>query len=233
MRLVCFPYAGGTASLFYPWETIFPADIQVCPVELPGRTGRIGEPMPASISELADRIIEEALLYFDRPICLFGHSLGALIAFELSRTMRQREMPAPHRLFISACRAPQIPYKRPPIHHLDDPEFLQAVGKLNGTPSEVLMHQELLRILLPALRADFRLAETYRYVPAPPLSCAISAIGGDEDEFITRGDLVAWHSQTTGPFNFRMVSGKHFFLQSQGSSIARLVAQALSERPPI
>lgn len=223
MRLICFPYAGGAASLFYSWQEHFPNGIQVCPIELPGRAARIGEPMPQSIAELVDRILDEAAPYFDRPVSLFGHSLGAIVAFELAKAI-ERKMNSPARLFASACRAPHVPRRRPSIHHLEDQEFIQALAKINGTPDEVLEHQELLHLLLPTLRADFRLSETYQYIPGRPLSCAITAICGQEDEFITRGDLVAWHSQTTGAFNLRMVPGAHFFLQPQANSIAKLVA---------
>jgi surfactin synthase thioesterase subunit len=185
--------------------------------------------MPKSVAELVDRILDEAAPYFDRPVTLFGHSLGALVAFELARAMDRRQMLSPARLFVSASRAPQVPRRQPPIHHLEDREFIQAMAKINGTPDEILKHQELLHLLLPALRADFRLAETYQYIPGQRLSCAITAIGGQEDALTTRGDLVAWHSQTTGAFNLRIVPGAHFFLQSHASSVAKLVANTISQ----
>ena len=230
MRLLCFPYAAGTASLFYSWQAHFPADIQICPVELPARAGRINDPMPASVAGLVDQFLEEAPPYFDRPFSLFGHSLGALIAFELARVMKDRRMPSPVRLFASACQAPQVFRSERPIHHLPDPEFIEALREIDGTPDEVLAHQELLGVLLPMLRADFRLADTYKYIPGGQLTCAITAVGGSEDESISRGDLVAWHSQTTGPFNLWMVRGTHFFLRFQGSKLAKMIATLLSEQ---
>jgi len=227
MRLICFPYGGGTASLFHSWKEHFPNGIQVSPIELPGRVARIGEPMPASIAELVDRILDEAAPYFDRPVSLFGHSLGALIAFELARAMERRRMFPPARMIAAACRAPHVPRRQPPIYHLKDQEFIQGLARMNGTPGEILEHQELLQLLLPTLRADFRLSETYQHIPGQPLDCAITAIGGQDDKFVTRGDLVAWHSQTKGAFDLKMVPGTHFFLQSQASNIAKLVANIL------
>ena len=230
MRLLCFPYAGGTASLFHSWQAHFPADIQICPVELPARAGRINDTMPLSVAELVERFLEEAAPYFDRPFSLFGHSLGSLIAFELARVLKTRRMPSPVRLFASACHAPQV-FRRPrPIHHLADSDFVQALREIDGTPDEILAHQELLGVLLPMLRADFRLADTYRYMPGGPLACAITAVGGSEDHSISRGDLVAWHSQTTGPFNLRIVKGTHFFLRSPGNKLAKMIATLLTEQ---
>lgn len=229
MRLLCFPYAGGAASLFHSWQAYFPVDIQICPVELPARAARINDSMPPSVTELVDRFLEESASYLDRPFSVFGHSLGALISFELIRAMQDRRMLSPARFFASACQAPQV-FRRPrPIHQLADSEFVQALREIDGTPDEVLGHQELLRVLLPMLRADFRLADTYRYVPGGPLACAITAVGGREDHSISRGDLVAWHSQTTGPFNLRMVSGTHFFLRHHGNKVAKMIATVLTE----
>jgi len=228
MRLLCFPHAGGTAAPYYSWQAHFPSEIQVCPVELPGRGGRIGEPIPESLLKLVTRLLEESAPYFDRPIAFFGHSLGAFAGFELAKTMLRWKLPAPKKLFVSACRAPQIARTDDPIHHLEDREFIREMAKMNGTPNEVLKHEELLSVLLPALKGDFRLAETYEYAPAQPLPCAIFAFGGNEDESVSRGDLVAWHSQTTGAFNLHMLPGTHFFLERQGSKVAKLVADALA-----
>lgn len=232
LRLLCFPYAGGTASLFYSWQAHFPVDIQICPVELPGRAGRIDDPMPGSVAELVGRFLQEARPYLDRPFSMFGHSLGALIAFELARVMKSRGMLSPVRLFASACQAPQVFRSQRQMHHLADSEFIQAMGDLDGTPDEILKHQELLSVLLPMLRADFRLADTYSYIAGEPLSCAITAVGGSEDGSISRGDLVAWHSQTTGPFNLWIVRGAHFFLRFQGNKLAKMIANLLSEPRP-
>ena len=212
LRLFCFPYAGAGALIFRNWSESLPADVEVCPVQLPGRGTRLTERPFTQLSPLVEALAQGLVPLLDRPFAFFGHSLGALISFELARRVRRRYGLHPVRLFVSAGRAPQIPNRGPPIHVLPEKEFLAELRRLNGTPGELLDHQELMEIMLPILRADFALYETYVYSNEPPLNCPISAFGGLQDRRVNDSDLEAWCAQTSVSFSLRMFPGDHFFL---------------------
>ncbi len=223
LRLFCFPYAGAGALIFRTWSDGLPGDVEVCPVQLPGRGTRLMERPFTQLSPLIEALAEALVPLLDRPFAFFGHSLGALVSFELARQVRRQYGMHPVRLFVSAGRAPQIPRRGPRIHTLPDREFLIELGRLNGTPSELLGHEELMEIMLPVLRADFALYETYFYSSEPPLNCPISAFGGLQDQRVSDSDLEAWRAQTGVSFSLRMFPGDHFFLKQP------LLLRALSQ----
>jgi medium-chain acyl-[acyl-carrier-protein] hydrolase len=223
LRLFCFPYAGAGALIFRNWSDGLPADVEVCPVQLPGRGTRLMEHPFTQLSPLVETLAQALVPLLDRPFAFFGHSLGALVSFELARRVRRRYGVHPVRLFVSAGRAPQIPHRAPPIHTLPEKEFLAELRRLNGTPSEILNHEELMEIMLPLLRADFALYETYVYSTEPPLNCPISAFGGLQDRRVNDTDLEAWRAQTSVSFSLRMFPGDHFFLNQP------LLLQVLSQ----
>jgi len=229
LRLFCFPYAGGGASAYRGWAASLPADVEVCPVQLPGRESRLREPAFVRPEPLVLALADVLQPLLDLPYAFFGHSLGALIAFELARELRRRAQPLPVHLFVSARRAPQVPARERPIHDLPEEEFLAELRKLKGTPEEVLQHAELMRLLGPVLRADFAVNETYAYVAGEPLDLGISAFGGLGDEEVTREDLAQWSDHTRGPFRLRMLPGDHFFLHSGRDLITESVARDLAE----
>ena len=227
LRLFCFPYAGSGASVFRTWPDGLPSDVEVCPVQLPGRGTRLTERPFSRLAPLVQALAQALIPLLDKPFAFFGHSLGALVSFELAREVRDQYGVLPVRLFISALQAPQIPYRRPPIHTLSDREFLAELRLLNGTPAEVLEHQELMEIMLPVLRADFALYETYMYPPDSPLDCPISAFGGLQDRKVTQRDLEAWRDQTSRSFTLQMFPGDHFFLNTSQSLLLRALSQEL------
>jgi medium-chain acyl-[acyl-carrier-protein] hydrolase len=163
----------------------------------------------------------------DKPFAIFGHSLGALVGFELARQLRGQYGVNPVRLLVSAGCAPQIPRRGSPINTLPAKEFLADVRRLNGIPKEVLEHNELMEVVLPLLRADFALYENYVYSPEPPLNCPISAFGGLQDGKVSRSDLEAWRDQTTASFSLRMLPGGHFFLNTTQSLFFQMLSQEL------
>jgi len=146
------------------------------------------------LSPLIETLAQALAPLLDKPFAFFGHSLGALVSFELVRRIRRQYGVHPVRLFVSAGRAPQIPHRGRPIHTLPDKEFLMELRRLNGTPSELLGHEELMEIMLPVLRADFAVYETYLYSTEPPLNCPISAFGGLQDHEVSDSDLEAWRA---------------------------------------
>jgi medium-chain acyl-[acyl-carrier-protein] hydrolase len=166
------------------------------------------------VGPLVCRIAEALAPRMDGQFALFGHSMGALIAFELAHVLRTDYGLSPMHLFVSAHRAPQIPDPDPPIYTLTEPEFWAKLRELNGTSSEVLAHSELLSAVQPLLRADFTLCDTYRYAPRPRLECPISAYGGLRDPEAGHDGLRAWQEQTSASFRLRMFEGDHFFLRS-------------------
>jgi medium-chain acyl-[acyl-carrier-protein] hydrolase len=229
LRLFCFPYAGGGASVFRTWHENLPASIEVCPVQIPGRETRLRDGLFNDISPLVQTMAPALLPYLDKPFAFFGHSMGALVAFELARHLRKQYGLEPGQLFVSGSGAPQIPDPDPPIHALSDAEFLEELRGFNGTPKEVLENAELVELMLPILRADVAAYETYYYRSEPPLGSPISAFGGLQDEKVSRERLQAWGDQTTAFFRLRMLPGDHFFLRTAQSLLLQTLAQELHE----
>lgn len=225
LRLFCFPYAGSGAMIYHSWVDQFPSDVEVCLARLPGREGRLREPPLTNLAPLLQLISAETRPLLDKPFAFFGHSMGAVIAFELARMLRrQRE---PEHLFISGRRAPQLPRDEPFTYHLPEAEFIATVQKLNGTPREVLEHPELMKLMLPLLRADFEVCQTYSFEPGPPLNCDMTILGGLEDPDVPRSSLVPWSEQTTGACTVRMLPGDHFFLHSSQVLLMRVLIREL------
>jgi medium-chain acyl-[acyl-carrier-protein] hydrolase len=227
IRLFCFPYAGGGASVFRSWADGLPDWVEICPVQLPGRESRFREPAFTRLGPLVEALAGALQSRLDRPFAFFGHSLGALVAFELARRLGGDGAPQPAYLFISGCPAPQVFSRQTRVHALPDAELREELRGLNGTPAAVLANNELMELLLPTLRADFSLCETYTFVPGPRLTCPVSAWGGLSDETVHLRDLNAWRGQTTGPFHLRMLPGDHFFIQHSRPLLLEMVARDL------
>jgi medium-chain acyl-[acyl-carrier-protein] hydrolase len=166
--------------------------------------------------------------YLNQPFAFFGHSMGGLVSFELARLLRQTYGCSPSHLFVSGRRAPQLPDSDAPIHALPDAEFLEELRRLNGTPDAVLQNGELMQLLLPTLRADFAVLETYAYTPAPRLDCPITVFGGLQDQEVCCGGLEAWREQTHAAFSLHMLPGDHFFLHTAQSLLLQSLHQALT-----
>lgn len=174
----------------------------------------------------------EALLpYLDRPFAFFGHSMGALISFELARLLRREHKQHVTRLFLSGRGAPHLPEREPTTYNLPEPEFIQELQRLKGTPQAVLEQPELMALMSPVLRADFEICQTYEYVPEPPLECPITAFGGLQDEEVSHQQLDAWRAHTNTSFSLRMFPGDHFFLHASAPVLLRLIAQEMRNVP--
>ena len=211
MRLFLFPYAGGGPAVFGKWPAGFPETIETWLVHYPGRGARHSEQPLKRVISLAENLSQAIEPLLDKPFAFFGHSLGALVAFELARQLHQQNLPRPKILFVSACGAPDGPDPNPPIHTLPDSQFLRALQDLNGIPGEVMNVPELLEILLPTLRADLEAAETY--TPAPggtKLNCPILALSGMDDQRISAERIEGWSSHTTAAFQSRYFPGDQF-----------------------
>jgi medium-chain acyl-[acyl-carrier-protein] hydrolase len=226
LRLICLPPAGGAASRYRGWAALLPEDIEVLSVQLPGRESRFTEDPFTSMEQLIGPLVDGLASYLTRPFALFGHSMGALIAFELARRMRSWGQ-APVHLFASGCRAPHLPSRSPDWHTLPDPEFIAVIRRLGGIPPDLLTEPHFLDAMLPALRSDCTLSETYSPRPEAPLRCPVTAFGGLRDPEVLPADVQAWSTHTTGPFRVHFLPGDHFFINSARPQLLRLVAAAL------
>ena len=228
-RLFCFPYVGGAASVFRKWPQRIGEKVEVCPMQFPGRENRMSEPPIGDLREVV-RLVADlfAPSLEEKPYALFGHSMGGLVAFELAREIRRRGLPRPVRLFMSASCAPQVAdFVSPPRHLMSDEELVEELRRLGGTPEELLREEELLRLLLPAIKADFSLFDTYRYTAEEPLSIPITVFGGLEDFALPEEKLESWRVQTSAQFGVKMFPGDHFFLNAYEAAVTREIARLL------
>jgi medium-chain acyl-[acyl-carrier-protein] hydrolase len=228
LRLFCLPYAGGGSQVFRSWAARLPAAVEVCPIELPGRGVRLKEPLFTAVPPLVEALAQNLEKHLDKPFAFFGHSMGGLLSFELTRYFRRHGLRSPAHVFVSGRGAPQMPGNQPPMHTLPEPEFISELGRLNGTPKEVLEHAELMQLMLPILRADFSVCETYLYEPEPPLDCPITAFGGTEDDNVSLERLQGWCEQTTAAFAHHVLPGGHFFLHTAQPAVLQLLSQGLT-----
>lgn len=227
LRLFCFPYSGGSASAFRTWEHSLPPDIEIVPIQLPGRENRLRERPFTHLTPLIQALLDVLPPMLDKPFVLFGHSLGALICFELTRQLQKKGGPQPQHIFVSAHRAPQKPLLQEPLHLQSDTKMLQELRNLNGTPESVLQNTELMNILMPLFRADFSIYETYTYQPEDPLNCAITAFCGTQDTRATRGEMIPWQEQTSGHFVLRMLPGGHFFMHTAQTQLLQSISHEI------
>ncbi len=228
IRLICFPYAGGSAGVFRNWTALLPETILVCPVEFPGRGRRFSEPLARNPELLIGNLLMALQPALGDPYALFGHSLGAALAYEIAQRQTLNGGLPPKHLFVSGQRAPHRPDPKPPLHLLPEDEFLQELRRLGGTPPQVFDDPELLALFIPLLRADFQLGETFSYSPNTPLSCPLSVLGGLRDPEISREDIDSWWRYTTDEFRVRFFDGDHFFLHSHERAVTAAIAEDLN-----
>jgi medium-chain acyl-[acyl-carrier-protein] hydrolase len=229
-RLFLFPYAGGGPAVFHKWPAKLPNHLEGQIAHYPGRGSRHNEPPLKQIISLVERLSQAILPLLDKSFAFFGHSLGGLIAFELTRHLRRNNLPQPQILFVSACGAPHIPDPHPSIHLLPDSDFVNSLQQLNGIPSELLQQDDVLQMLLPMLRADFEAMESYIYTSDnSPLRCPIVAFGGLHDPRVSRERVEGWGSYTNARFSSQYFPGDHFFINTaRDSVIASIVAEVTS-----
>jgi surfactin synthase thioesterase subunit len=231
MRLFCFPYAGGGASVYHNWGRLLPDWLECLAIKLPGREDRIREQPLTSIDTLVDRLVAELLPVLNKPFAFYGHSMGAILALEVALRLRRSQGPSPCALFLSAYPAPtQGPAASGQpvrVQNLSDSELLQEVLAFQGTPSAAWKNPELLELVLPVLRADFALCDTHVLSDPEPLECPLTVFGGWQDPKVTRPELERWRSRTAGRFEIEMLPGDHFFLSSSVGTLLPLITGAL------
>ncbi|MEW6738245.1 MAG: thioesterase II family protein, partial [Acidobacteriota bacterium] len=227
LRLFCFPYAGGNALIYRSWEKTLPKEVECCPVQLPGRGSRLTEKPFTQLLPLVQAICEGILPYLDRSFAFFGHSMGALISFELMRILRRDYKCEPVHLFVSGRRAPHFKDTEPYKFNLPKEEFIAELRRLKGTPQEVLDHPELMELLIPLLRADFEVCQTYNYTTEPPYNCPITVFGGNQDSDVNKEHLEGWRNFTTRQFSLNIFDGDHFFIHSMESLMLNIISRQI------
>ncbi len=228
LRLFCLPYAGGTVRTYREWINHAPAGIKVLPIQLPGREKRILETPFVRMGALVDTLIDLLAPEFAQgPFALFGHSMGGKIAFELARTLEQETKFQPTQLFVSGIGAPQLNERLPQVHHLNDAALIDELRRVNGTPEEILSNRELMEVVLPFIRADYTISETWRYQPGEPLRCPLTVFGGTEDPDANLHELLAWRELTRAEFDCKVFPGDHFFINHQGRLLMREIERVL------
>jgi medium-chain acyl-[acyl-carrier-protein] hydrolase len=212
LRLICLPYGGASASMFGAWPDLLPPDIELMAIQLPGREDRVFEQPFTRLEPLVRTVAQALRPYLVMPCALFGHSSGALIAFELARELECRLAITPLYLIVSGWPAPQARPRSTPIHHLPNHAFVDALREIGGMPRDIQESDDLMQLLLPGLRADFAISERYVYRPGNPLHCPITALGGTRDSRVSPEELAGWIEQTQRHFAVHLFDGGHFFV---------------------
>jgi medium-chain acyl-[acyl-carrier-protein] hydrolase len=218
VRLVCFHYAGTGASMFAPWAAELPGEVELLAVQLPGRENRLDEPLLHAMDEIGAPVAEALAPWLDRPYVMFGHSAGARIAFDVARRLRRAGFALPRVLIVSAQYAPDVV---PEVirYTLDDAQFVEVLRACKGTPDTILDDPVLLDLLLPRIRADGEVFETYRYEAEPPLDCPIVVFQGTADAMVDDAGAAGWARHTRGGFRLRNFEGGHFFIHEKQADV--------------
>ena len=229
LRLYCFSYAGGSAAGFASWQAALDPFIEVCAIQLPGRGTRFREVPYASMRALIKELGSVIGGQPKHPFAFFGHSLGALVAFEVTRYFMRHALPMPERLIASGCNAPRIRRTSAHLHTLDDDALIEALKKYNGTPPEILAHRELMDLLLPTIRADFHLIADYKYHVEPLLNIPITVLTGKLDDHVSPQRLGEWQNETTAACRIHSFEGDHFFINSARNAVLTCLGAELAD----
>jgi surfactin synthase thioesterase subunit len=228
LRLFCLPYAGGGATIYRDWTGELPTWVDVLPVQLPGREHRADEEPVRSIASLADQLADELEPYLeDVPYALFGHSMGALLAYELTVRLERSAATGPAVLLAAGHRPPHLPDHLPALYELPDGEFLEAIFALDGTPKELIGDPEIMHALLPLLRADFTAVDTYAHQQSQAMRCPVTVFTGAADPTVEADQLGRWSELCETAARVRTLPGGHFFLNTHRSLLTGMVATEL------
>lgn len=210
-NLLFFPFSGAGATAYQPFIAHLPPDVGLYAVRLPGREQRFSEPAVSNVPAITDHVYAAASALFQQPLGVFGHSMGTLLAYDLVRRIEASGKTVT-RLVVSARGAPHIPPSGVPIHNADRATVLSALRKLGGTPEAFFASAELQDLVLPTLRADFQISETYLLPEPRPVACDIVALAGETDPLVSPANIDAWEAYTTGQFKSYHVTGGHFHI---------------------
>jgi surfactin synthase thioesterase subunit len=226
-RLVCFHHGGGGASSFNGWHRMLPLSIEMVRVQLPGREDRLKEPLVNSVDDLLDELVPQLAALFDRPVAFYGHSLGAIVAFEAIRGLRRNGHSLPNALFVSGRRAPHLPLSHPAFCLAPEQELVKYLASMGGMPEALLKKPHWRNQLLPIIREDLKISDLYTYRQELPLHCPITFFAGATDPWVKSLEQQGWEAHTTAEFRTVMLAGGHFFSRDEQATIAAVIAQSL------
>jgi len=230
LRLFCFPYAGSSAVVTYKYfSDVLPKYVEVCPVELPGRGSRMSEKLVDNMNDILLDILETIGQSIHEPYIFFGHSMGALISYELTNLFIKKSLPLPLKLYLSAHRAPFAEKDGPIMHKLNNQEFIKELISMKGVAQEILDHSELLNLVLPIIRNDYKLCETYSYKPHNKIDIPITVFGGKFDKDIEEEHLLQWSELTNSNFSSFLFDGDHFFILKRKEKVTGKLINLLNE----
>jgi surfactin synthase thioesterase subunit len=224
---VCLPHAGGSASFFFPVSKALAPAVEVLAVQYPGRQDRRHEPPVDNVPDLADQILDALRHLDDRPLALFGHSMGAVLGYEVALRMRDAGMPPPTHLFASGRRAPSSD-RGDQVLRVSDAQIVAELRTLSGTDTTMLADPEVLAMILPVVRGDYRAVENYRHDPDKKLDCPITVLTGDSDPRVSIDEARAWEAHTTGPTDLHVLPGGHFFLVDERDDVVAILLRRLA-----
>lgn len=227
LRLFCFPYAGGGPHVYRAWADHLPHSIEVCAAQFPGRGGRLIEPPFTKIEQFVEESAHSLLQYSELPFAFFGHSMGALISFELARLLNRENKPLPLHLFVSGRGSPERLKGKLRLSQLPEAKLLEELGRFEGTPEEVLKNAELMSMMLPSIRADFLACESYSYTAEPALPCPVTVFAGSQDPEISQQQIEEWRNETTASFSYKIFPGGHFYLNTAQPLLLHELMQTL------
>lgn len=225
VRLFCFHHSGGGASSYYPWIDYLSPNIEMIAIQLPGRENRFTEPLNNRVGDIVSQLSTRFAVYTDKPFFVFGHSLGALISFEFTKSIHQLYSIYPFHMIISATKAPHLPFRMRNLSRLNDKDLKEQLKIYNGIDERILNDDELLDLFLPIVRSDFSIYENYSYYESKPLPCDILAFSGINDKTVTPEEILAWDKYTEGKFEYLSFPGGHFFLRDKQKRILEIINQ--------
>lgn len=227
LRLFCFSYAGGGTAVFQRWRTQLAPQIEVCPVLTPGREGRFREDCIDDFDTMVSHIITAITPWLDQPFAFYGHSMGSLLAHAITQQLRKKHLPKPLHLFVAAHRAPHLKYRFPSVQAASNDRVVAWLNRFQGIPEAILDNEDIMKIMLPRLRADLAVCESFQYRDTDVLDCPITAFSATEDTIVTNADIADWHTHTRAEFELIEIEGPHLFIRDSHNPCLSIIQKRL------
>lgn len=223
LRIFCFPYSGGGASAYFPWIDKLSSSLELVSIQLPGRENRFHEPLVSNLDVIIAELCKEFERYKEKPFIVFGHSLGALLCYEFVKGVHKLYNTYPKHMFISASKAPHMPFRIKKLSHLSDVQVIKELSVYGGIDQTLKENIQILKIFLPIFRNDFSIGENYSYRKFTPFPFNITVFHGVNDPTVKEEEINAWQKYTTGHFESFSFEGGHFFIKNKQDEILKVI----------